>query len=99
MPDAKYSIAFDIAARRFFERIATAQDQVAIGEIVTSLHLSPATDGRTRRPFPHEPERLMFFTDRVYWAIYEVPAPGELVIVNLGYAYEEPTTDRDWPPL
>jgi hypothetical protein len=69
-------IQLELAARRFFEKMAIPSEQVRIGEILRELTYEPYFDGEIKLSFNHPSfvDALIYY-DGEFGIIYEILGP------------------------
>jgi hypothetical protein len=77
------------AARRFFEEIATRDEQIKLSRIMRDLLADPEIDGRIKFPFPVADGAL--YADGEFWVVYTVPEVGTISVLNIGFEEEPPS--------
>src|SRR5262245_14682628 len=100
MPEEqRHEIWTDPAARRFFEEIATRDEQVRIGEILRELTYEPYVDDDIKFPFrPRGTDiDLVLYYDGEFWIIYEILGSTSILVRNIGFEEEIPSVERGDP--
>ena len=99
----KLLLILDVAARRFYEKVADRSDRRRIDNILGYLLREPYADQELKVAFPFPPFNALIYYDSVYWVIYRIdtsePDTQSIIVLNMGYADEEPSTEREEPLL
>ena len=80
------------AARRFFEEVATRDEQVKLSHIMRDLLADPQIDARIKFsfPIPGVPGAALY-ADGEFWVVYAIPEPGTISVLNIGFEEEVPS--------
>ncbi|HYM14177.1 MAG TPA: hypothetical protein VEZ14_01300 [Dehalococcoidia bacterium] len=87
MPE--FLLIVESAARRFFEEIATRDEQVRLSRIMQEILTDPQIDRRTKFPFPVTDGAM--YADGEFWIVYSTIEPGTVSILNIGFEEEPPS--------